>query len=317
VVLKPSELAPASERVLREIVKEAFSQGEVEIVTGGVEVAQGLLEERFDFIFFTGSTRVGRAVAMKAAENLTPTLMELGGKCPCVVDKGVDLVKTARRVLAGKFFNGGQTCFAPDFVLVPEAVREEFVMACGKVLEEVPWSQEMAGMISAGHAERVRDLCDGSELVFGEDDEVRNFLAPRLIPNAGWDDAVMGEEVFGPVLPVVGFRDEGDLLEKLGGMESPLAIYCFSGRGEFVEKVTGALASGSLCVNDTMKQFSQLNLPLGGVGKSGFGRYRGRFGVESLSYEKSVTQRYFLGKDYAEMMPPYGKIYGRVKRFLK
>eukprot|EP00095_Tigriopus_kingsejongensis_P006625 snap_masked-scaffold4919_size5242-processed-gene-0.2 protein:Tk06625 transcript:snap_masked-scaffold4919_size5242-processed-gene-0.2-mRNA-1 annotation:"hypothetical protein" len=317
VVLKPSELAPASERVIAEIVQEAFSEGEVEVVTGGVEVAKSLLEEKFDFIFFTGSTAVGREVALKAAETLTPTLMELGGKCPCVVDAGVDLEKTARRVLAGKFFNGGQTCFAPDFVAVAAEVRAEFVEICMGILKEVPWDHEMARMISAKHAERVRSLCDGSELVFGQDDPERDFLAPRLLPQASWDDAAMQEEVFGPVLPVVSYETRAELLARLGKWESPLAIYLFTQDGDFVDAVKGALASGSLCVNDTMKQFSQLGMPLGGVGASGHGRYRGRYGVEALSYERAVMKRYFWGKDLGELMPPYEKAYGWVRRFLR
>ncbi|MEN8784015.1 MAG: aldehyde dehydrogenase family protein [Akkermansiaceae bacterium] len=318
VVLKPSELAPASERVLREIIEEAFDRGRAEVVTGGVVVAEALLGQKFDFIFFTGSTGVGRKVAMKAAESLTPTLMELGGKCPCVVDKGVDLKVAARRVLAGKFFNGGQTCFAPDFVAVSEAVQEDFSNACEETLKEVPWAEEMASMISSGHAERVKRLCEGEVKVFGDDDDDRNFLAPRLILNAGWDHPALQEEIFGPVLPIVGYSDQNELVGRLAKMANPLAIYCFSKRKEFVDAVTYALPSGSLCLNDTMKQFSQLELPLGGVGDSGYGRYRGRFGVEAFSYEKSVTKRYFfLKKDYSEMLPPYERAYHWVRKFLR
>lgn len=317
VVLKPSEMARGSERVIGEIVREAFEKGEVEVVTGGVDVAEALVEEKFDFVFFTGSTRVGRKVAVKAAERLTPMLLELGGKCPCVVDAGVDLRVVARRILAGKFFNGGQTCFAPDFVMVADEVREEFVEACKEVMAEVPWAEEMAKMISEGHASRMKGLCGEDVLVFGEDDEERGFVAPRILPNAGWDDEVMKVEVFGPVLPLVGYSGEGELRERLAEMEKPLAIYCFSKRGEFVDTVTGALASGSVCINDTMKQFAQMKLPLGGVGESGFGRYRGRFGVEALSYERTMTKRYLMKKDFGEVLPPYKKMYGWVRKFLK
>lgn len=317
VVLKPSELAPASERVLKQIIEEAFADGSVGVVTGGVEAAEALLEQEFDFIFFTGSTRTGRKVAVKAAESLTPTLMELGGKCPCVIDEGVDLKVAARRVLGGKFFNGGQTCFAPDFVTVSESVRVDFEKACEEVLEEVPWADEMASMISSGHAERVKGLCQGAVKVFGEDDPERNFLAPRLILNAGWDHTAMQDEIFGPVLPIVGFANQDELVNRLEKMANPLASYCFSRREGFIAAVTKALPSGSLCVNDTMKQFSQLKLPLGGVGESGYGRYRARFGVEAFSYEKSVTKRYLMKKDYAEMLPPYEKAYRWVRKFLK
>jgi aldehyde dehydrogenase (NAD+) len=317
VVLKPSELAPASERVLREIIEEVFDQGGAEVVTGGVEVVEALLDEKFDFIFFTGSTRVGRKVAMKAAQFLTPTLMELGGKCPCVVDEGVDLKIAARRVLAGKFFNAGQTCFAPDFVAVKEKVRIDFERACEEVLKEIPWSEEMAALISSDHVERVKALCEGEVKTFGEDDEERFFLAPRIILNAGWDHPAMQEEIFGPVFPIVGFADQNELVGRLEKMETPLAVYCFSRQADFTNAVTRALPSGSLCLNDTMKQFSQLQLPLGGVGESGYGRYRGRFGVESFSYEKSVTKRFFFEKDFTEMLPPYEKAYRWIRKFLK
>lgn len=317
VVLKPSEMAPASETIIREIVEAVFSPGEVAVVTGGVETAKALLEEKFDFIFFTGSTAVGREVALKAADSLTPMLLELGGKCPCLVEAGVDLEITARRVVAGKFFNGGQTCFAPDFVMVEESIRREFTEACRKVMAEVPWTEEMAHMISAKHARRIRSLIGENVLVFGEDDESRDFIAPRILPEASWDDEVMQEEIFGPVLPVVGFSGEDELQERLRSLEKPLALYCFTRRAEFLKLVQATLASGSICVNDTMKQFAQMKLPLGGVGESGFGRYRGRFGVEALSYQRAMTKRYFTRFGPGEVLPPYEKTYRWMRRFLK
>lgn len=317
VVLKPSELAPAAERLIAEMVAEAFPGGEVAVVTGGVEDAQALLDEKFDFIFFTGSTRVGREVARRAAEQLTPVLLELGGKCPCVLDRGMDWRVVARRVLAGKFFNAGQTCFAPDFVLVPSVERESFVEACCQVMEEVPWADEMARMISPKHAERCLDLAGDKALVFGKDEPMMGRIAPRLIPEAAWDDEVMMEEVFGPILPVVSYEDGDDLHERLGSLENPLALYCFSKNPAFVDRVSRKLASGSVCVNDTMKQSAQLKLPLGGVGASGFGRYRGRFGVESLSYPRAIMRRYLTRKDFGEMLPPYCNIYRWVRKFLR
>jgi len=244
-------------------------------------------------------------------------LMELGGKCPCVVDEGVDLKIAARRILAGKFFNAGQTCFAPDFVAVKEKVRIDFEGACEEVLKEIPWSQEMAAMISSNHVERVKTLCEGEVKTFGDDDEERFFLAPRIILNAGWDHPAMQEEIFGPVFPIVGFADQGELVGRLEKMDNPLAVYCFSRQADFTNAVTRALPSGSLCLNDTMKQFSQLQLPLGGVGESGYGRYRGRFGVEAFSYEKSGTKRFFIKKDFTEMLPPYEKAYRWIRKFLK
>lgn len=317
VVLKPSEIALASESLLVEILNEVFGGDGVSVVTGGVEVAQRLLDEKFDFIFFTGSTPVGRQVAQQVAGSLTPTLFELGGKCPCVVSSSVDMGMTVRRVLAGKFFNAGQTCFAPDFVLVDAGVEDEFLRCSERLLKEVPWDQEMASVVSDRHVERLLDLCQGEVKQFGEDDLSRRFLAPRLICDVGFDHPAMQEEVFGPVLPIIRYLGEDDLVGKLGRLESPLALYCFSNDEGFVQKVSGALASGSLCINDTMKQFSQLSLPLGGVGESGYGRYRGKFGVEAFTYQKSVGKRYFLGKDLIELMPPYGRVFEWVKKLMR
>lgn len=317
VVLKPSEIASASESLLVEILNEVFEGEGVAVVTGGVEVAQRLLDEKFDFIFFTGSTSVGRQVARQVAGSLTPTLFELGGKCPCVVSSGVDMEITARRVLAGKFFNAGQTCFAPDFVLVDAGVEDKFLRCAECLLKEVPWDQEMASVVSDRHVERLLGLCQGEVKQFGEDDLSRRFLAPRLIYDVGFDHPAMQEEVFGPVLPIIRYLGEDGLVDELGRLESPLALYCFSNDEGFVKKVSGALASGSLCINDTMKQFSQLALPLGGVGESGYGRYRGKFGVEAFTYQKSVTKRYFLGKDLIELMPPYGSVFEWVKKLMR
>lgn len=317
VVLKPSELAPATEKLLVAIVDEVFKGEGACVVTGGVEEAKGLMAEQFDFVFFTGSTKVGRQVGRIAGENLTPALLELGGKCPCVVDHRIDLNLAARRIVAGKFLNAGQTCFAPDFVLVDQRIEEDFFEAMRRVLKEVPWDEEMATIISEGHVDRVLGLCEGRVEVFGEDDRGRGYLAPRLICGVESGHPAMSEEIFGPVLPVMTYKGDDELLEKMRGLKSPLAVYCFSKDQQFVERVSSAIASGSLCINDTMKQLSQLGMPLGGVGPSGHGRYRGRFGLEALTYEKSVTKRYFFGKDYVELMPPYEKVFKWLKKFMK
>jgi aldehyde dehydrogenase (NAD+) len=182
---------------------------------------------------------------------------------------------------------------------------------------EVPWGNEMARMISPKHAERLLNLAGDRALVFGKDEPASGRVAPRLIPDAAWDDEVMTEEIFGPILPVVSYEDEVELFERLGELENPLALYCFSQKPAFVDRVSRRLASGSVCVNDTMKQSAQLKLPLGGVGASGFGRYRGRFGVESLSYPRAITRRYLTRKDFGEMLPPYQKIDRWVRKFLR
>lgn len=316
VVLKPSEMAPASARFLQELVEECFPQQHVAVVTGGVAVAEELLEERFDFVFFTGSTDVGRLVAKKAAAHLTPCVLELGGKCPCVVDQGADLALTARRILAGKLFNAGQTCFAPDFVAAHRDVREALTEELGALLQRLPWETEMATVVNGRHYQRLLDLLAGREIRKGEDDAERLHLAPRILPVAEWSDPVMQQEIFGPILPVVAFSDRKELIEKLGAMPSPLALYVFSRDKGFVSELSDAVRSGSVCINDTGKQAINLELPFGGVGESGHGRYRGRAGVESFTYQRAVTRRYFV-RDLFETLPPRGGKLEFLKKWMK
>ena len=303
VVLKPSEHAQASERFLAEVIADCFPPEHVAVITGGPEVAESLLDRAFDFIFFTGSSEIGKQVARKAAEHLTPTVLELGGKCPCVVDKSADLPATARRILTGKLFNAGQTCMAPDFVAAHEDIRQPLVEELTAALNSLPWEQEMARVINERHYKRLRGLLTGREIRKGEDHDEALHFAPRILPDAGWDDPAMNEEVFGPILPVVGFTDREDLIARLRGLPSPLALYAFSRDEDFIQALTEGIRSGSLCVNDTLKQACNLNLPFGGVGASGHGRYRGKAGVMAFSYERAVTRRFFL-PDPFDLSPP-------------
>ena len=321
VILKPSEMAPASEAWLVRTIDECFSPEHVGVITGGRDVSEILLDQKFDFIFFTGSTRVGRIVAEKAAQNLTPCVLELGGKCPCIVDASADLKVAARRILLGKFFNAGQTCFAPDFVAVEASAKEGFVRECAELLNTVPWADEMANCIHEAQYQRLLGLLRGvaeSEVITGGGDRPESyFLAPRILPNAKWTDSIMQEEVFGAILPVVTFIDENELIESLRQYGSPLACYVFSQRQEFVEQMMRSVVSGAVCVNDTMKQSSHLGLPFGGVGESGYGRYRGRAGVETMSYERSVLKRPTWAPQAMDLLPPYQKSYERLKKWMK
>jgi len=317
VILKPSEMASATEKLLVEIIESSFDQEHVAVVTGDASVAAQLLEKKFDFIFFTGSTGIGKIVAQKAAVNLTPTILELGGKCPCVVDASVDVEVTARRILAGKFFNGGQTCFAPDFVVVHESVKEGLLVAVNRVLENAPWNEEMAHIINDQHYDRLLKLLGGTEIKQGEDDRENLRLAPRILTDVNWDDAVMQEEVFGPILPVLVYSDVADLKRRLADYASPLALYIFSNDKDFQQSIMESVRSGGVCINDTMKQGSQLQTPFGGVGDSGYGRYRGRAGVEAMSYQRTVCKRASWAPEFFELMPPYGDKLNRLKKFLR
>lgn len=309
VVLKPSEISSATEAWLVDFVGRCFDPELVSVVTGDADVSSALLDQAFDFIFFTGSTKVGRIVAEKAAKHLTPTVLELGGKCPCVIDASADLDVAAKRLLAGKFFNGGQTCFAPDFVAVDERVKEGFVAACERVFSEVPWNEGMAHAVNQEGFERLKALVSGRVIRQGEDDPEEWKLAPTILPDTQWDDSAMLEEVFGPILPVVTFSNLDELIQYLRGYGAPLAMYVFSANKHFIDRILEAVPSGGVCVNDTMKQSSNLKLPFGGVGESGHGRYRGEHGFRAFTYERAVVRRSLWNFDPFAMLPPYaGKL---------
>ncbi|MGJ8676642.1 MAG: aldehyde dehydrogenase family protein [Akkermansiaceae bacterium] len=317
VVLKPSEISTASEKFLVDLVKACFLPEHVAVVTGGKDVSEALLDIRYDFVFFTGSTAIGKVVAGKIAQHLTPSVLELGGKCPCIVDSTVDVDVAARRILAGKFFNAGQTCFSPDFVAVHEDVQHAFIEACKEILTTTPWDEEMASIINIHHYQRLRDLLTGREIKNGEDDPECNFLAARILPDADWNDEVLKEEVFGPILPIVAFSNRDELLERLRTYGAPLALYLFSENEQWVHEVQTAIPSGGVCVNDTMKQGINLELPFGGVGESGHGRYRGQEGFLAMTYQRGVVTRSARIPQWLDLMPPYEKAYQWMARWMK
>lgn len=317
VVLKPSEMAPACEQLLVKIITESFEPEHVSVVTGDYAVANELTEQKFDFVFFTGSTEVGRIVAEKSAKHLTPNIMELGGKCPCVVDASAKIDVAAQRILTGKFFNGGQTCFAPDYVMVAAEVKDALIGAMQKKLSETPWSEEMAHIINERHYDRLEKLIGEGSLKFGEDDPQQLRIAPRLLPEASWDDEVMQAEIFGPILPIIAYTDYEEMLSRVSEYGSPLALYIFSEDELMQKRLMDDLRSGGVCINDTMKQGSNLDVPFGGVGESGYGRYRGKAGVHAFSYERAVVTKPTWGPDWFELLPPYGDRIKWLKRFLR
>ena len=316
VILKPSEEVPACETFLEKLIAECFDSEWVTVVTGGAKFTSSLLDLRFDFLFFTGSTRVGKIVAQKAARHLTPAILELGGKCPCVVDASVDLEETAKRILIGKLFNAGQTCFAPDFVAVDNQIEEALVEELQRVLSAFPWEEEMARIVNGRHYQRLRALCQEGDFRKGDDGPNVLHLAPRIVSGGTWSDSLMQEEIFGPILPVVGYADREDLLEKLSHLPVPLALYCFSTNEAFVDDLTMRVPSGGVCVNDVAKQGSNLEMSFGGKGESGYGRYRGQRSVEAFSYERAYTKR-FLWFDPFESIPPRGKQARFLQKWMK
>ena len=319
VILKPSEISAASETLIAKIVAEVFPPEHVAVITGDSDVAAELLEEKFDYIFFTGSTAIGKIVAEKAALHLTPCVLELGGKCPAIVDKSADLKVAAMRILTGKFFNGGQTCFAPDFIVVHESAHEDLLAEIKKVISEVRWKGEMAHIINERHYTRLQKLLksDYSVIQQGDDNPGALQMAPRIMGGVSWNDEIMQDEIFGPILPVLQYQNDGELIECLKTYGSPLALYVFSKNNGFIENILSNIRSGGVCINDTMKQGAHLQLPFGGVGDSGYGRYRGKAGVCSLSYERAVVKKPIWSPGWFDPRPPYGDKIKWMKRFMR
>ena len=297
VVLKPSELAPHTAEAIAALLRKNFAEEFVAVVNGGAEVAEGLLRERFDTIFFTGSTRVGQAVMMAAAKHLTPVTLELGGKCPAIVCADAPVELAARRIAWGKFLNAGQTCVAPDFVLVDRRVREPFVVALQKSLREFYGadprrSEDYGRIINARHFERLtKYLRDGKVVHGGETDAPDLFIAPTLLTEVPPDAPVMQEEIFGPILPIVEFDRLGDVLTALRERPTPLAVYLFTKDRATEARVLAETRSGGACVNDVISHMIGTGLPFGGLGESGQGAYHGRAGFDAFTHRRAVLRR--------------------------
>ncbi|MBN1769961.1 MAG: aldehyde dehydrogenase family protein, partial [Deltaproteobacteria bacterium] len=321
VVLKPSEVAPRSSAACAALVRETFGEEEVAVFEGGAETAQALLERRFDYLFFTGGERVGRIVMQAAARHLTPLTLELGGKSPCLVDRSADPVRAARRIAWGKFFNAGQTCVAPDYVLVHRELRARLVAElCAAVWEfygaEPRRSPDLARIVSERHTARLAALIPARPACGGEVVVEERYVAPTVVDGVGWDDPLMAEEIFGPLLPVLEYDDLDDAIRRVAARPQPLALYVFASDEGFVERALRGIASGGACVNDTMRHVTTQHLPLGGVGASGFGRYRGRAGFETFSHLRSVMRRGW-SFDPGLVFPPYRVPLARLRALLR
>jgi acyl-CoA reductase-like NAD-dependent aldehyde dehydrogenase len=320
-ILKPSEVSGHTERVIQEMIAEHFEARSVAVVCGGSEVAQELLEQRFDHIFYTGSEAVGQAVMAAAARHTTPVTLELGGKSPCVVDETCDVKKAARRIVWGKYLNAGQTCVAPDFLLVHRNVKtrlvEEMKASIRKFYGKSPQdSADYGRIINTRHFDRLRKLLTEGELIIGgQVDREDLFIAPALMENVPRDSVLMNEEIFGPMLPLVEFANVSEAIDLINRRAKPLVLYIFSGDRDFQREIVSLTSSGGVCLNDTVVHLSALNLPFGGVGGSGFGRCQGKAGFDTFSNPKSVFRQTTLF-DIPKRFPPSDKLGFRLLRFL-
>lgn len=320
VVLKPSERAPATAAVLRELFAAAVGDDMVTVVEGGRNVAEALLAQPLDLIFFTGGRVTGRAVMQAAAAQVTPVVLELGGKSPCIVHQSANIQAAARRVVWGKFLNAGQTCLAPDFVCVHASVYDAFVNAMETAVRrsyptQAVLERDSARLIGAAEFDRIEGLVTPGAVRVGTPDRARLISPPTLIPGATWDHPAMRDEIFGPVLPILRYDDPVALARELRSRPAPLAVYLFAEDRAAVEEFSAATASGAFVVNDTVRQLSNFRLPFGGVGASGFGRYAGYFGFETFSHMRPVVVRSsrFL---FLDLSPPYGRLAKRLLRWL-
>lgn len=313
VVGKPSELAPHASATVSALI-EAIGEPAVCVVQGGVAETSELLAQRFDHILYTGNSRVARIVMRAAAENLTPVTLELGGKSPAVVSRHANVDVAARRIAWGKFINAGQTCIAPDYVLVERPVHDELVAAIGTHIAEFygddpQASADYARIVNAPHFHRLEKLLDGGTVAIGgTTDADTRYIAPTVVTGITADDPVMGEEVFGPILPIIAVDSMTEAIEfvrhRADEGDKPLALYTFSESDDENDAVIAGTSSGGVCVNGTLLHFSNPNLPFGGVGESGMGSYHGKFGFDTFSHHRGVHTR-STRMDPAMMYPPY------------
>nr|WP_294779376.1 aldehyde dehydrogenase [uncultured Flavobacterium sp.] len=297
VTLKPSELTPHTSAILAKIIEKTFHINHVEVFEGGIEVSNKLLAQRWDYIFFTGSVAVGKIVAKAAAENLTPITLELGGKNPCIVDETANLKLAAKRIVWGKFINAGQTCIAPDYILVQKNMKvnlityliEEILKAYGKKIDKSP---DFARIINTKNWYRLTNMIQGENVLFGgESDANKLYISPTLLEEPDLDSAVMKEEIFGPILPILTYENENDIENVVSRYEKPLSFYIFSENKSFTKKLIKKYSFGGGCINDTVVHFSNKRLPFGGVGHSGIGAYHGQLSFDTFSHHKSIVKK--------------------------
>ena len=297
VVLKPSELTPNTAKIIAKIINETFDKNHVECIEGGVEVTTSLLAKRWDYIFFTGSVAVGKIVAKAAAENLTPVTLELGGKNPCIIDATANLKLSAKRIVWGKFINAGQTCIAPDYILVSEKIKTAFVELLKKEItiaygENPEISSDFPRIINEKNWKRQLALLENQTILFGGKTNSADFyIAPTLVDEPSLDSLVMKDEIFGPILPILSFKNENDLEAIISTYEKPLSLYVFTENNTFAKKIIQKYSFGGGCINDTVIHFSNKRLPFGGVGQSGMGAYHGKLSFNVFSHQKSVLKK--------------------------
>lgn len=318
-VVKPSAYAPCTFDVMKTMIEECFPAHYVAVVDGGRAENQALLQQRFDMIFFTGGKTVGREVLRHAAEYLTPVTLELGGKSPCIVDSTAKIRLAAKRIVFGKYLNCGQTCVAPDYILCDKRIRDELITAILAEIEKQFGKEPLKNpnygkIINEKHFERILGLINGEKLVYGGQSEPESLrIAPTVLNNITWDDAVMGEEIFGPLLPILTFDTLNEALDTVESHPHPLALYFFSEDKAAQKKVLDTCRFGGGCINDTIIHLATSDMPFGGVGESGMGSYHGRAGFETFSHYRSIVDK----KTWMDLPIRYQKYTGLKEKMMR
>ncbi len=321
IVIKPSEISSNTSGVITRIINENFSGDYIYCVEGGSDIAEELTKQPFDHIFFTGSGEIGREVLKNAAFNLVPATLELGGKCPCIVTGGGDIKRIARRIAWGKFFNAGQTCMAPDYILVHKSVKEELlkeIRLCIKNFygQDPSKSGDYGKIINRKHFDRILKLVEGKNIADFKFNREDLYISPTVIDDVSRDDDIMKNEIFGPILPVLEYDNMDEVTDYLALQPTPLNIYLFTSNKGKIKKIIENTRSGSVTVNDVIVQAFSPYLPFGGIGESGMGKYRGMNSLLTFSNRKSIMKRSFF-MDLSFRYPPYKTAISRLKKYLK
>lgn len=312
-VIKPSEVAPATSKILAKIINPNFDPGFLYVLEGGIEATTDLLKEKFDYIFFTGGTNIGRVVYEAAAKHLTPVTLELGGKSPCIVDKDINLGIAARRITWGKLINSGQTCVAPDYLYVHKDIKASLIEAIKKEIKgfygDSPMDNDEYGkIINRRHFDRLRSYLGSGKIVHGGNANENTLkMEPTIVENPSSDSPLLNEEIFGPILPVIEFGDVREVIGYVNARPKPLALYLFSNDSDFQDSILKNTSSGGVSINDTVMHMTGESMPFGGVGDSGMGGYHGEHSFDTFSHKKSVLKRTFW-PDAPLRYPPYNKV---------
>ena len=321
-VVKPSEFAPATARIFSELIGKNFDRNFMAVVEGDARVSKALLDEDFDYIFFTGSVDIGKIVMAAAARNLTPVTLELGGKSPCIVDRDADPATAARRIVSGKFINAGQTCIAPDYLLAHRSIKADLINRMKLFIDQFygrdpRQSPDYPRIVNEKHFLRLVNLMrDGKAVAGGHTDRQTLYIAPTILDDVAWDDPIMQEEIFGPILPVIDFEDLAEVIPRIKMLPKPLALYFFTNSKSRREKIIKDIPFGGGCINDTLLHFANPHLPFGGIGSSGMGSYHGKKSFDTFSHQKSVLRKY-LRFDAPLRYPPYGNKLGILKKVMR